>query len=105
MLMLPVPYLGSLKLLIVLEDDNIARIKEHDCAEIIWSQLGQYAHMKPSTVTIAYASAAEMKQIHKWAAEGNTAKAIGLLTGGFKFRPEAGDHDLGPISIKKKADA
>lgn len=104
MILLPIPFDGKIKLLVVLEDDNVQRIKEHDCAEIIWAQLGQYAHLRPSSITIAYANSPEMAQIHKWASEGKNAEVIGLLTGGFRFRPEEGDHDFGPISLRKKGD-
>lgn len=102
MLLLPIPYNGKLRLLVVLEEDNIERIKEHDCAEVIWSQLGPYASMRPETIAIGYASAAEMKEISQWATQGETEKALKLVTGGFKFRPEMGDHDAGPIPLKGK---
>jgi hypothetical protein len=104
MLMLPFPYEGKLKLLIVLEDDNVQRIKEHDCAEINWAHLGQFANLRPSTITIGYANPAEMKQIQQWAQTGNIRDCIKLVTEGFKFRPEMGDHDHGPVSLRKKAD-
>lgn len=104
MLMLPISYEGKLKLLIILEDDNLQRIKEHDCAEVIWAQLGQFANLRPSTISIGYANPAEMKQIHAWAQAGNIRDCIKLVTEGFKFRPEAGDHDFGPVSLRKKGD-
>jgi len=100
MLMLPIPFEGKLKLLVILEDENIERIKEHDCAEIIWSQLGQFATLRPATIGIGYASPDEMKQIVAWAQQGNIADALKLVTGGFRFRPEKGDHDFGPVSLK-----
>jgi len=101
MLLLPVPWKGKVKLLVILEEENIERIKEHDCAEVIWSQLGPNPPY-PESITIGYASAEELKKIQRWAQEGNIAEAIKLVTGGFKYRPECGDHDFGPVSLTKK---
>ena len=103
MLLLPVPWKDKIKLLVILEDENIERIKEHDCAEVIWAQLAPYScHMVPESITIGYATADELKKIQKWAKEGNIAEAIKLVTDGFKYRPERGDHDFGPVSLTKK---
>jgi hypothetical protein len=102
MLLLPVPWKGKLKLLVVLQDENVERIKQHDCAEVIWAHLGQYQNMRPESITIGYASPDEMQQIVKWAEAGEIVECIKLVTGGFKYRPEAGDHDFGPVSLKKE---
>ena len=87
-------------LLIVLEDDNISRIKEHDSAEVKWSQLGAFCTMKPRIIGISYASAEEVARLHELIGADDVVGALKLLTGGFKFRPELGDHDFGPISLK-----
>ena len=102
MLLLPVSWNGKLKLLVVLEDENIERIKEHDCAEVIWSQLGLYANTRPESITIGYANPSEMKRIYAYAESGEIGEALKLVTGGFKYRPEVGDHDFGPVSLTKK---
>lgn len=102
--MLPIPQNeNKLSLLIVLEDDNVARIKEHDCAEIHWNQVQRmYPRMTPATIGIAYATPSEMVQIQAFIEKDDVKSAIKLLTVGFKYRPEAGDHDFGPVSIKGK---
>jgi len=105
MLLIPLPYQGKLRLLIVLEDDNITRIKEHDNAEVIWSQLKQFAHLMPDVIAIGYVSPEEAVKLYDMANKGDMAGCVKLVTSGFKYRPELGDHDLGPKSIKGKSDA
>lgn len=101
MLMIPVLNKGRVDLLIVLEDDNIERIKQYDPAEVKWSQI-PWPDVRPRTIGIGYATAEEIKKIHKLAEEGKPQEAIKLVTRGFKFRPERGDHDFGPISLGRK---
>ena len=102
MLLLPIPWEGKLKLLVVLDSENVERIMKHDCAEVDMKMLGQHASTRVSTVTIGYANAQEMAQIHKWLQEGNAVEAVKLVTSGFEFRPDLGDHDHGPAPLGGK---
>ena len=100
MLMLPMQVGERVDLLIVLEEDQLDRIKAHDNAEIQWKDIPYRG--RPGTIVIAYANAEEMVKIHKWAAEDNLKEAVKLLTSGWKYRPELGDHDFGPTPLKGK---
>jgi hypothetical protein len=87
-------------LVIVLGDDNIQRIKQYDQAEIIWQELPwKYSSRRPHTIAVAYATADEMQAIDGLAREGKQQEAIDLVTRGFQFRPDQGDHDRGPELI------
>ena len=106
MLLLPIPHPGGLiDLLIVLEDENLVRIKEHDNAEVHWQQLPTKG-MTLRTIGIAYANPEEAKKIYEWAEEGKVQECVQLLLKqsreGFRYRPELGDHDYGPMTIKGK---
>jgi tetratricopeptide (TPR) repeat protein len=93
---------GKVSLLIILEDDNIERIKQYDQAEVHWEQLSAIAHMRPATIGIGYATAEEAAKLGNFARQGKFREAIQLVTRGFKYHPELGDHDFGPVSLTKK---
>lgn len=86
---------GSMDVLIILGPDNIERIKEKDPVELKWWEY-PFAKQRPATIGISYANETEMMQITQLARQGKTAEAIYMATSGFKYRPEKGDHDLGP---------
>jgi hypothetical protein len=91
---------GTVNLVIVLGDENVERIKQHDAAEVIWQQLPwKYSSRLPHTIGIAYATSQEMQNIEQLAREGKNQEAIDLVTRGFRYRPELGDHDFGPTVL------
>jgi hypothetical protein len=91
---------GSMDLLIVLGDDNMERVKQYDPAQIEWHKLPQYFSRRLlNIVAVGYATASEMEQIKGLASQGRQAEAFALVTRGFKYRPEAGDHDFGPTLL------
>ena len=95
---------GTVDLLIALTEENIERIKQHDAAEVIWPQLpAEYAMRRPTTIGITFCSAEEQAQIERMS---NTdpawnEKAFAMLTRGFEFKPDRGDHDFGPTALGK----
>lgn len=95
---------GTVDMLIGLDDENISRIRQYDQAEVIWPQLPpEYAMRKPSTIGITFCSREEQFEISRMS---NTdpdwkEKAFKLLTRGFEFKPEMGDHDFGPTVLGK----
>lgn len=93
---------GKFDLVVVLEEENLDRMKEADPAEIRWEQLGAFAAYKPSVVRICYGDAATCQGICKLMERGKVMEAVELVSHNWKFRPEAGDHDFGPISLLKK---
>jgi len=94
MLLLPIPLPnGKVNLLIVLEDANLERIKQHDCAEVNWSYLGVPVR-NPEKIGVGYVNPEECAQLHEMAKKGDVAGCLRLVTGGFKHRPDAGDGAL-----------
>ena len=95
---------GTVDLLIVLAEENIERIRQYDPAEVIWPQLPRdYAMRRPSTIGVTFATAAEQAQIEHMSATDPDwqQKAFAMLTRGFEFKPDKGDHDFGPIILGK----
>lgn len=93
---------GRVDMLIVLAQENIERIRQYDCAEVIWSQLPpEYSQRRPGTIGVGFATAAELFEIERMSATDPDwkEKAFKLLTRGFIFKPEAGDHDFGPTKL------
>lgn len=88
---------GRRDVLIVLGPDNIERMKEKDPFELHCWEL---PFREPfGVLTISYATDAEITQMAQLARQGKTDEAMKLAAGttaGFRYRPEAGDHDLGP---------
>jgi selenocysteine lyase/cysteine desulfurase len=92
---------GTVSLVIVLGDDNIERIKQYDQAEVQWRELPwKYSSRQPHTIAVAYATPQEMQIIEQLAREGKQQQAMELVTRGFQFRPDRGDHDRGPQIIR-----
>lgn len=104
MLLIPVLNNGRVDLLVVLEDDNIERIKQYDPAEVKWSDLPYWA-VRPGVIGIGYATADEVRRIHEFAEAGKPEEAIKLVSRGWKFRPERGDHDFGATPLTKKGES
>lgn len=96
---------GTVDLLIVMDEESISRIREYDNAEVLWNQLSpEYSMRKPNCIGVGFATAAEIKQIEEASARGDKdwkEKAYALVTRGFKFQPDKGDHDFGPIVLGK----
>lgn len=91
------------QLLILLDDEAIERIKRYDPAEI---QMKDYG-LGDVLIGISYANAEDMEVIIGHLRNRNSRLAFAHATRGFEYKPEAGDHDMGPVSILNppKADA
>jgi hypothetical protein len=95
---------GKVDLLICLAEENIERIRRYDAAEVIWPQLPrEYSMRMPSTIGITFCTAEEQEQLEKMSATDPDwkEKAFALLTRGFEFKPDMGDHDFGPTVLGK----
>lgn len=79
---------------VILEDENIERIKEHDPAEIHTKLFAdKFASRELKGVMVAYASPSEKENLIALVEQGDLPKVFSILSRGFKFRPEKGDHD------------
>jgi len=84
-------------LIVILNKANVDRMKVSDPAEIQLSQL-KIPLVLP-TIMIAYEdSSPEFSRIVQG---GNVRKIIEFLQRGWEFKPEKGDNDNGPQSIKE----
>jgi len=93
---------GTVDLLICLAEENIERIRLYDAAEVIWPQLPrEYSMRMPSTIGITFCTAQEQTQIERMSATDKDwrDKAFAMLTRGFEFKPDRGDHDFGPTVL------
>lgn len=81
-------------LLIILQDENVERIKQYDPAEIVLTKLGgKFRGLTLKDIVIMYATEGEIKQVTEMFRQGNAADALKLLSRGFAFRPDLGDND------------
>jgi hypothetical protein len=104
MIVLPVETTGNAhdSLLIVLGDDNIGRMKKADPVQIELKQLGRT--LVNPTLCIAYENLwkGEPTGVLKGLIEtGDLSSIAEFVTRGFKYKPEAGDHDRGPERLGK----
>lgn len=96
---------GTVDLLIVLTQESIERIRAYDPAEIIWSQLPpEYSMRKPHVIGVGFCTEPEQKEIERLSNSGDPnwkEKAFAMISRGFAYKPEAGDHDFGPTVLGK----
>ena len=94
---------GTVDLCIVLDEVSIERIKRYDPAEVQWPQLPPiYSSRRPATIGVAFATKSDQAEIERMAASGDPnwqEQAIKLVTRGFEYRPDEGDHDFGPTVL------
>ena len=103
MLSLPVKVSDTeMDLFVILEDDNIERIKQHDPAEIVRRNLGPMSRFTIRNVVIAYAGKEDLATVMPMFENGNPNEAMRHLSRGFRFRPDSGDHDGKYESILKR---
>ena len=93
MILLPIesPDHSEDALIVVLEADNLERLKQADPAEIHLRQTGKRL-VNPSVLICYEAESPELTAVLQ---SGNLKKIIAHLQRGWKFRPEKGDHDRG----------
>lgn len=79
---------------VILEDENIERIKQHDPAEVHTKLLiDQFSSRELKSVMIAYVSPSEKDELVTFLKQGDLSKALTMLSRGFQFRPDKGDND------------
>lgn len=98
MLMIPLKTSAtSFDLFVILEDENIERLKEHDPAEILPGNCGPaFNGLGLRSVQICYLSPGEVEEAVDLLRDGQINEVIKRLLKGWRFRPEHGDHDQGP---------
>ena len=98
MLILPVETKGHRKdaIIVVLDNDNLSRMAEADPVEIDMRKTGKTL-VNPIVLICHEEPTPEFMQIING---GDLNKIIAHLQRGWKFRPEKGDHDRGPESLK-----
>jgi hypothetical protein len=81
-------------IVVVLQDENLSRIKEYDPAEVTLDKMGSpWNQLRLKDVIITYATDAEMMKVMRLMASGDVRKGLQLIARGFKFKPAEGDHD------------
>lgn len=81
-----------MELFLILQDDNIERLKEHDPSRVPIHQLPEgFSNLTVDAVSICYADKEDMKQLEALGMVGDLPslkKALTLLSRGWKNRPE-----------------
>ena len=98
---------GRVNWLICLDEGSIERIRAYDQAEVIWAQMPpDYSQRRPQTIGITFCSVAEQAEIMRMSASDPDwkEKAFKLLTRGFEYRPDKGDHDFGATVLGKPSE-
>lgn len=86
-------------LIIVLDPDNLERMKGGDPAEVKLKQLRQAGkNLVDPAIVLCYEKPSP--KFNRLIQSGDTLAVIQYLQRGWQYRPEAGDHDRGPESIK-----
>lgn len=98
MIILPVPTPGHVDdmLVVVLGDDNLARMAVADPAEICLQDTGRTL-VKPRILLCHERDSPEFTRVLQTR---DLKKIIAYLTRGFEFRPDKGDHDNGPKPMR-----
>ena len=87
---------------ILLEDENVQRIKKYDPAQWEPKKMGGiWSNLRLNTVLIGYANAVDAAKVLQLAQSGKTDEALKMLSRGFEFRPDLGDHDNPYESVQR----
>lgn len=90
-------------LMIVLQDGNIERLREHDPVEVPLTMLGpKFAGLQLRDVTVTYATDEDIREVERLGQQGDIRDALRYLTRGFRFRPDRGDHDDPPKRLQQR---
>jgi hypothetical protein len=84
------------------DDEGIDRMKAYDPGELTMNKLPPaFRALELKDVIVGYCSEADFTRVQQMMIEdGNPVRALRHLTRGFKFRPDAGDHDGPYLSAK-----
>jgi hypothetical protein len=79
---------------LVIEDENIERLKEHDPSHLELDKLGlPWSGMKLHHLTFLYATPEEAKAVASTKSKEQMRDLLRNLSRGFRYRPELGDSD------------
>lgn len=86
---------------VALDDTGIDRITKYDPAEVDFNTLPyQFRNKRLSKVIVGYATAEDIQHVLKLSAEGKIGEGLEYLSRGFAFRPNLGDYEGPPLSLK-----
>ena len=89
---------AAYSIFVVLEDENIERIKAYDPAEVTTSKMAGFADLHLDTVIVGYASGAEIAELTAITDPRELPAFLRKLSRGFRFRPDRGDYDFKEIT-------
>lgn len=85
---------GHFNIFVVLEDENLRRMKAYDPAQFALDKLpGEWRSRKLNVVIIGYATPADLAHVKHLADAGVPDAVLVFLSRGFAFRPDLGDSD------------
>lgn len=88
------PPFTSYVLLVIFEDENIERMKEHDPGELVIEKLGlPWSVLQPAAIHFIYASPDEVRTLMSLPPDQVQGYIKTVLFRGWKFQPEKGDND------------
>jgi len=105
--MLAIPFSdepGTYYLAILLEDENLDRMKRADPAIFNLPPTPQFAHMQLKSVLLGRISPDGKKHLLELIASGDGLAILRYVTRGFEYRPDLGDHDGPPLSLRTKGE-
>ena len=86
---------------VVFGQENLDRILQYDPAEVTLNKLGApWDRMRLKDVLIGFATAAEEAEVMRLSGAGEGRKALQMLSRGFRYKPDTGDHDGPYLSMR-----
>lgn len=81
-------------LFIILDEDNVARMKAYDPAEVVTGNFSaKFMEHKVRNIILMYGTAKEIELFTRMCQAGEVRGALRLLSRGYRWRPESGDQD------------
>ncbi len=81
-------------LLVVLEEENLTRLRAYDPGEVNLTKLpAPWCDKRFDQIQICYIAEADRAQLFALLQSGNVGEAVRMLVRGWTYRPEEGDHD------------
>jgi hypothetical protein len=95
-MMIPFPVAeGVYSVFVILEPENLQRMKDNDPAQLnVWKLPEEYRRLTLRDVIIATPSAEDTAKAMNLIRQGDPGQAFLLLSRGFQYKPKEGDNDL-----------
>ena len=88
---------------VALQDDNVDRMKQYDSAQVDVSAMPpEFRHKRLMKVIVGWATTEDIQHVIALGLDDKGAEALQYLSRGFEFRPDKGDYDGAPLSVKPK---